>query len=79
MVKNAIKDYNLIDIQREIYNYYDNIFLYALHKSNKKFNHTNTFGIIKIINYSNSLIINNIIRDKKQIIKDSIFYINFIL
>ena len=55
------------------------IFLNAYQKSNKKFNRTNTFGIIKIINNSNSLIINNIIRDKKQKIKDSIFYKNFIL
>jgi len=76
--KNIIKQYNINEIQREVYNYYDNIFLYILQKSNNNFNHINTFGVIKNINNSNSLNINNIIEDKKQKINDSIFYINFI-
>jgi glycosyltransferase involved in cell wall biosynthesis len=57
---------------------YLNIFLYILQKSKNKFIRTNIFGVIKNINHSNSLKINNIIEDKKQKIKDSIFYINFI-
>ena len=76
--KRIIKEYNLNEFQREFYNYYDNIFLYILEKSKNKFSRTNIFGIIKNINYSNSLKINNIIEDKEQKIKDSIFYINFI-
>ena len=76
--KRIIKEYNLNEFQREFYNYYDNIFLYILEKSKNKFSRTNIYGIIKNINYSNSLKINNIIEDKKQKIKDSIFYVNFI-
>ena len=76
--KNIIKEYNINEIQREVYNYYDNIFLYILQKSYNSFKHANTFGVIKNVNNSNSLNINNIIEDEKQKINDSIFYINFI-
>ena len=77
LFKSIINKYNLNKIQK-VYNYYDNIFLYILQKSNNNFNYTNIFGIIKNINNTNSLNINNIIQDKMQKIKDSIFYINFI-
>jgi len=76
--KNIIKEYNINEIPNKVYNYYDNIFLYILQKSNKSFNHINVFGVIKNINNTNSLNINNIIEDKKQKINDSIFYINFL-
>jgi glycosyltransferase involved in cell wall biosynthesis len=79
LFKNSIEKYNLNKIQREAYNYYDNIFLYVLQKTNKKFNHTNIYGVIKNNYYFNSLNINKIIENKKQKIKDTIFYINFIL
>ena len=79
MFKRLIKKYNLNKFQREVYNYFDNILLYILKKSNNKFNRTNIFGVIKNINHSNSLNINKIIEDKKQKIRDSIFYINFML
>ena len=79
LFKRLIKEYNLNEFQREVYNYYDNIFLYILQKSNNKFNRTNIFGVIKNLNHSNSLNINKIIENKIQKIKDSIFYINFIL
>ena len=78
MFKSIIKEYNINKIQREVYNYYDNIFLYILMKSNYSFNHINISGVIKNNNHSNSLNINNLIEDKKQKINDSIFYINFI-
>ena len=79
LLKNIIKNYKLNEIQRVVYNYYDNIFLYLLKKSNNNFKRTNTFGVIKNIYNINSLKINSIIKDKKNKIKDSIFYINFIL
>jgi hypothetical protein len=79
LFKNKINEYNLNEIQREVYNYYDNIFLYILEKSNNIFNQTNIFGIIKNINNTNTLNISNIIEDKEQKVKDSIFYINFLL
>ena len=79
LFKNIIKIYKLNEIQRVVYNYYDNIFLYLLKKSNNNFKRTNTFGVIKNIYNINSLKINCIIKDKKNKIKDSIFYINFLL
>ena len=79
LFKNKINEYNLNKIQRKIYNYYDNIILYILEKSNNSFNQTNIFGVIKKINNSNTLNISNIIKDKEQKVKDSIFYINFLL
>ena len=47
LFKNKINEYNLNKIQRKIYNYYDNIILYILEKSNNNFNQTNIFGVIK--------------------------------
>ena len=79
LFKNKIKEYNLNNIQKEIYNYYDNIFLHILEKSIINFNQTNIIGVIKNINNTNNLNISNIIEDKEQKVKDSIFYINFLL
>lgn len=78
LFKKLIKEYNLNEFPSAVYNYYYNIFLYILQKSNNKFKRTNIFGVIKNINNTNSLNINNIIEDKKQKIKDSIFFINFL-
>ena len=78
LLKSIIKEYKLNEFQRIVYNYYDNIFLYFLLKPNNKFNRTNIFGVIKNINNTNSLNINNIIEDKAQKVKDSIFYINYL-
>jgi len=50
LLKNIIKSYKLNEIQRVVYNYYDNIFLYLLKKSNNNFKRTNSFGVIKNIN-----------------------------
>ena len=78
LFKNTIKEYNLNETKNEVYNYYDDIFLYVLQKSKNNFNHINNFGVIKKINNTNSLIIKSIIEDQNQKIKDSIFYINFL-
>ena len=78
LFKSIIKEYKLNEFQRLVYNYYDNIFLYFLLKSNNKFKRTNIFGIIKNINNTKSLNINKIIEDKKQKVKDSVFYLNFL-
>ena len=79
LFKRLIKEYDLNKLQRKVYNYIDNILLYILQKSNNKFSRTIIYGVIKNIKHSNSLKINKIIEDKIQKIKDSIFYINFIL
>ena len=58
-------------------NYYDEIIIFLLRQNKNNFKHINNFGIIEypsIINSFNSSDTN----DKNQLIKDSIFYINFI-
>ena len=50
LFKKLIKEYNLNEFPSAVYNYYYNIFLYILQKSNNKFKRTNIFGVIKNIN-----------------------------
>ena len=78
LFKKIIKEYKLIDLNIKLYNYYDDIIFFILSKYEKKFNHMNHFGVIKYINKTNNLYINNLINDKDQIVQDSIFYINFL-
>ena len=65
-------------IPRKIYNYYDDIFLFSLKNESYSFKHVNIFGTIQNIYNLNSLNISNIIKEKNQKIKDTIFYINFL-
>ena len=78
LFKKVLNDYKFYEIKRKIFNYYDDIFLFALNKNNYTFIHTNILGIIQNINNSNSLDVSNIKEEKNQKIKDSIFYINFL-
>ena len=78
LFKKVLNDYKFYEIKRKIFNYYDDIFLFALNKNNYTFVHTNILGIIQNINNSNSLDVSNIKEEKNQKIKDSIFYINFL-
>ena len=79
LFKSIIKKYKLNKFQRVVYNYYDDIFLFALQKTKIKFKHINIFGVIKNIKNTKALYINIMIEGKKQKIKDTLFYINFIL
>ena len=67
-----------ISIERTIFNYYDNIYLYLLLNGNYSFKHIDIFGIIQNSEDDASLSVNLYINDKNQKIKDSIFYINFL-
>ena len=78
LFKTVINKYKFNEIQRKVFNYYDDIFLFALKSMNYTFEHIETFGIIQNINNLNSLNINNITNDKNRKIKDTIFYINFL-
>lgn len=75
---NVVNKYNLIKIKIIIFSYYDNIFLFALQNEKNVFMKINCFGIIKIIKNIKNLKINNIVNDKNQKVKDSIFYLNFL-
>ena len=76
--KDIIYKYKLNKIPRKIYNYYDDIFLFALKNSSYLFKHINIFGVIQNYYNLNSLNISNKIKEKNQKIKDTIFYINFL-
>ena len=78
LFKNAINKYKFNDIQRKVFNYYDDIFLFSFKNMNYSFKHIDTLGMIQNINNLNSLNINNITKDKNRKIKDTIFYINFL-
>ena len=78
LFKNIINKYKFNLIKRKIYNYYDNIFFFALNTTSNVFKHINIFGVVQNTHNINSLKINNILNDKNQKVKDSIFYINFL-
>ena len=78
LFKNIINKYKFLQIKRKIYNYFDNIFIFCLENININFKHLDTIGVIRNINKNINLKINNIINQRDQKIKDSIFYINFL-
>ena len=78
LLKDAIKEYKLYTYKDIIYNYFDDIILFCLMKKNITFEHINLLGIIKNINDLNKLQLRDIMKDKNQTIKDTIFYINFL-
>ena len=70
--------YKLIELEKAIFNYYDNIFLFCLQNEKIIFIKVNIYGIIQIRKKNNYLKINYLMKDKNYIINDSIFYINFL-
>ena len=78
LFKNILREYNLIKISRKIINYYDNIFLFLLYNDMTSFKHIDISGTVLNINNIKSLDLYRIKNSKNQIIKDSIFYINFL-
>ena len=78
LLKNMIKECKFIDYKDVIYNYYDNIIFFILNKKNISFEYINTTGIIKNNKQINKLKLTKIMKEQNQIIKDSIFYINFL-
>ena len=78
LFKKIINKYKFNEIQRKVFNYYEDIILFALKNVNCTFYHIDIFGVMQNINNLNSLNVNNIIKDKNRKIKDTIFYINFL-
>ena len=77
--KAIIKKYKFIDYKNVIFNYYDNLVIFAIFKENIKFKHFNIVGVIENINNIKEL---KITKKKENIIqkrKDCIFYINFLI
>ena len=61
-----------------LYNYYDDIILFALNRTKAKYVYSKTFGTIQYINKIRQLNISTIMNDSKQKMEDSIFYINYL-
>ena len=64
--------------EKPIYNYYEDIILFALKKAKSKKAITKTFGTIQYINKIRRLNITAIMNDEKQKMEDSISYINYL-
>ena len=72
--KNAIKNYKLNNSTKSIDNYYDDIILFPLLRKTSSFRHINLYGVIQY-----SPIIEELHKyNKKNIVAESIYYINFL-
>jgi glycosyltransferase involved in cell wall biosynthesis len=78
LLRNIINEYKLFNYKDIIYNYYDDMILFCLMKKEIKIEHFNTIGMLQNINDLNKLKLINLMKDKTQMIKDTIFYINFL-
>jgi len=78
LLKNTIKEFNIIKYKNIIFNYYDNILLFSLSNKNIKFEHIDIIGIIQNNKVIKELNLTNNINNKEQKLNDSIFYINYL-
>ena len=78
LLKKAINSLNLEKYNNIVYNYYDDIILFALSKLNPKFQYVKIFGTVQYTNDVFEPNFEKIMKEKEQKIKDSIFYINLI-
>lgn len=76
--KKAILEYKLYKCNKTVFNYYEDIVLFVLKKYKLKFRHIDEYGVIQNKNNIDTLLLNNIKKDEKQLINDTIFYINFL-
>ena len=72
--KSIINEYKTIFENNVVYNYYDDIIMFLFNKKSIKINHINILGMIQ---YKNTVKYFDI-KIKNHIIKDTIFYINFL-
>ena len=79
-LKNIMEDIIKFNKQKNIslYNYYDDIILFALNKTKATYGYTRTIGTIQYINKVRQLNISKIMDDEKQKMEDSIFYIDYL-
>ena len=78
LYKDLIKEFKLNKDNNRIYNYFDDILYFLIHKKGIEIKIINDFGIIQYISKTKSFELNKIMNDKSQIIHDSLFYINFL-
>ena len=78
ILKKIVNRYNLFKYKKTLYNYYEKIIFFLLDKYKLNFKHIDIFGVIQF-NINNKLLnILHLTNNKNQIIRDSIFYINFL-
>ena len=78
LLRDIINEYKFFSYKDIIYNYHDDMILFCLMKKEIKIEHFNTIGMLQNINDLNKLKLINLMKDKTQMIKDTIFYINFL-
>ena len=71
-------EYKLYKCNTTVFNYYEDILLFLLKRQKLKFKHIEEIGIIQNKNIIEHLLLKNIKNNEKQLINDSIFYINFL-
>ena len=78
LLRDAINEYKLFTYKDIIYNYFDDVILFCLMKKKIKIEHFNIIGMLQNINDLKKLKLIKLMKDKIQMIKDTIFYINFL-
>jgi glycosyltransferase involved in cell wall biosynthesis len=76
--KNIIKAYKFNKIKIPIDNYYNDIFDFVFRSSFHKFRHIESNEIFKNETYHDKINFNDFIKEQKLMIRETIFYINFI-
>jgi hypothetical protein len=76
--KKIILEYKLYKCNITVFNYYEDILLFLLKRYKFKFKHIDEFGVIQNKNNIDLLLLKNFKNNQKQLINDSIFYINFL-
>ena len=71
-------EYKLYKCNTTIFNYYEDIFLFLSKRHKLKFKHIDEIGVIQNKNIIDQLLLKNITNNRKQVINDSLFYINFL-
>ena len=77
-MEDIIKFNNKQNISLSLYNYYDDIILFALNKTTENKIDTKTFGTIQYINKIRRLRMSQIMNNERQKTEDSIYYINYL-
>ena len=78
LYKDLINEFKLNMDDKRIYNYYDEILNYLIVKKRIEIKKFDYFGIIQYINKMKTFELYKIMRDKNQMIHDTLFYINFL-
>ena len=76
--KSIIKESKLNIINRTINNYYDDILLFSFSSVSASYKHIDNYGVIQYKPYIEELNKNMSLINKKNIMSDSIFYINYL-